>query len=187
MSHYHDLITNNSVVELWNYLLKKHGGKLRSKKDSTTMKGVAYLMDRLGIMDDKRFMNDFYTTLEDTVYTPVGLVIGVGTKEALYDQAEKAVHEVLHIIQGVDLSLLLSDRARARIETDAFIASMEFSYWLHGVLPSISTYVNKLKSYSLRKSDLIYARAKIGLARRRCKKGRIRSVTVKEAIAFLKK
>lgn len=187
MDNHRYLITRSSVIGLWNHLLKKYNGSLCSKKDAPVMKVAAHLMDRLGIMDDRRFMNDFYTTLEDTVYTPVGITIGDGSKAELYDQAEKAVHEVLHIIQDVDLSFLFSDRARARIETDAFIASMEFYYWMHGTLPSTSAYVNKLKSYSLRKSDLIYARAKLALARRRCKKGRIRSVTVKDAIAYLKK
>lgn len=177
-------ITEAQVKALWATMKKEFGVRLRPKSGSTAMKAVAKALDWLrklnpGMMTGKSFMASTWTTVGRAVYYPTA---GMGS---LRNQIDKAVHEGTHVLQRVGYKYLLSPARRAKIETDAFIASMEIHHWMTGDVPSPAVMAARLKPYGCTEAQIKYAESKYRAAARMIKKGNYRSETVKTAIKVL--
>lgn len=184
-------VTSKQVRAVWAAMRKEHGCRLKPKSESRLMKTVSKVLNWMRkrnkkMMSGKAFMVSVWTTVRCAIYYPAGVVIGRGTQAELLDQIDKAVHECTHVLQKVGVKYLVSPARIAKIETDAFIASMEIHHWLTGQVPSPAETAEKLRAYGCNDAQIKYAKEKYRLASGMISRGHYRSETVKTAIRVLR-
>lgn len=148
-------ITKDEIIEIYKKLQKEFDFKLVYKKDSKFMKFIAFFLSLFGILDKKKFMNDFTTTIGSTIYH--SYKIGEGDEEQLWAQFRTLVHEIVHVRQcerfgfiKFSLSYLLSSNSRLKYEIQAYKSSFILNYAIYGAFPNAMLVAENLYSYNLK-------------------------------------
>lgn len=152
-------ITKEDVVEIHKKLQKEFDFKLVYKKNSSFMKFIAFFLSLFGILDKKKFMEDFTTTIGSTVYH--NYKIGEGNQDELWSQFKTLIHEIIHVQQSkhfgflkFSLSYLLSSNSRTQFETQAYKSSFILNYSIYGNFPEPILVAENLYSYSLKEKHV---------------------------------
>lgn len=119
------------------YMTGKFGSKIAPKETSDIMKAVAFGFDAAkffgtgGLASGQDFLNDYTTTLGDTIYMPASVRDGDPIQFI-----EILTHETQHVIQykanQVEFVWLYASEAEARVkyETDAYGSGLAILGWL---------------------------------------------------------
>lgn len=182
--------SETAVQTLWATMCKRYKCKLKPKSGSWVMKIVAKIFDRRhkkneNLMSGEAFMETVWTTHGNTIYYPSSSKPGHGDDDELRSQVELACHECIHVMQRPGIKYLTSPARIAKIESDAFIASMEAHHWITGAVMFPSHLAAKLAAYGCNEEQIDYARKKYMLIRNMVERGEYRSPTVRTAIEVL--
>ena len=181
-------ITSKQVKDFWKYMGRAYRFKVIDKSNATEMRIVGWALDMMGIQNRKNFLKNFTTTVGNRVYIP--FEIGKGTQRQLVQQVITCTHEAQHVAQyrrdhSFLLKYLLSDSSRALYEADAYRTNMEIYWWFYKKLLSPGMLANKLKSYSVGKSDIRVVKKHLLSASKTVKYGGVITGTSKKAIRWL--
>lgn len=183
-------VTSKQVKDFWKYMGRAYRFEVIDKSEAAEMRLVSWALDAMRIQDQKDFLKNYTTTLGNRVYVP--FEIGKGTQKQLVGQIITCTHEAQHVAQyrrdrSFMFKYLLSDSSRALYEADAYRANMEIYWWFHKKLLSPTMLANKLKGYSVGKSDIRVARKHLISASKTVQYGGVITGTSKKAIRWLNK
>ena len=145
--------TPQLVEEFYRVRTRTYGAHVTQKGDSSMMKAVANFLDLINVQDKEMFLNNFTTTIFDTVYVPYS--VGVAGDYSLWDQITTLVHELVHVTQhdadrlGFWLKYLANKTDRAHFEAQAYGADLEMHYWRYGKSYDLKETAGHLKYYGL--------------------------------------
>lgn len=162
-------MNKEAVIAFYNWICKKYGVSICNKSDSTKMKLVAWFLDQMGITAKKEFLENFTTTINQTVYIP--FKIGEGEPWQLWGQIGTIIHEVIHAQQARKEGFVryafryLSDKdCRASYEAEAYRSEMVLSFGRNGDYRSPAKIVAALKSYNLEDRHIAYAQKQLEMS-----------------------
>ena len=187
-------VTGAQVKAFWTYMSKKYDFDIVTKSDDELMHIVGWALDQMGIMDKKKFLNNYTTTVcvgkHRVVY--VNFEIGKGSQSELIRQIGVAAHESQHVVQATrdpsqPIKYLASDSSRAYYEADAYRASMEMHWFFTGKLISPKSLADKLKGYSVGAADRRICEKHLIIASKVVKRGGVITGTSKVAIRWWKR
>jgi len=185
-------LTAANVTLLWYHLSKRYGSKVASKASSELMQKVAWALDLMGIMDNEKFMEQYATTIFDTIYLPFN--VGDFAEVGPASQVVLAVHEHVHVMQCARegslefcASYLALKSGRAHWEAEAYCASMQMIYYLNGQMPDIDRIARKILSYGCGQDEVEYIKAHLEMTAEPMRLGAIINDVAAEAIAFLER
>jgi len=181
-------IQPTQVSDFWKYMCRRYGTKVVSKANAVEMQAVAGALAAMGIMDAKKFMEKYTTTVGNTIYVP----FYPGNIETdLVAQVAICAHEHVHVRQfkGIDYAAdyLLSSSKRALYEAEAYRATMEMFYPFIGTFPAASALAKGLKAYACTPEDIEVAKTYLEKAAAVIRKGGIITPESQVALAWLKK
>lgn len=180
------VITPEDTKAFWNYMSRKRGSHVVSKSDAAEMQIAAASLALMGIMDAKKFLSNYSTTIVNRIYVP--FEIG-GDTPSLAAQVATCVHEHVHVRQFRDMEFVpeycLSSAKRAALECDAYRATMEMMFWMTGNCPSPKVTANLLRSYACTQEDIDFSEKYLRSAAEVIKKGGILTPESKIAIKWL--
>jgi hypothetical protein len=152
------------VINFYNYMEKIYGSKTIYKKDSLLMKSAGTMLDLFGILDKKKFMPKYATTILKNIYVP--FVVGqANDKWDLKQQVSCCVHEHMHVeqYQKENLKFLFNytfnSRKRAIYEIQAYSTNLEMYFYDTGKILDSTYIANKLSSYGCNKKDIEIAKS----------------------------
>ena len=152
-------ITSKQTIAFWKYMSKKYGTTAVPKAGAVEMQGAATMLALMGIMDAKKFLSKYTTTLGDRIYVP--FEIGNAANCPLVDQVAICVHEHVHVQQFSSINFIwdycLDSSKRATHECRAYVASMEMVYFFTGKCPSPTRIAKQLVAYNCTMDDVEYA------------------------------
>ena len=181
-------LTGTLVKDFWRYMTRKYKTRVVSKANADEMHLVAGALAAMGIMDAKKFLEKYTTTLWGTIYVP----FVPGDRETdLVAQVTICVHEHVHVRQFKDpefaAEYLRSSAKRALHEAEAYRATMEMFHLFFGTFPAASALAKGLKSYACTPADIEVAKTYLEKAAAVIKKGGVVTPESKVALAWLKK
>lgn len=182
--------SEKQVQTMWATMCKRYKCKLKPKSKSLLMKIVAKIFDRRykknkNLISGNAFMRDYWTTHGNTIYYPSSSKPGHGDADELRQQVELACHECVHVEQRPSIRYLTSPARIAKIESDAFIATMEIHHWITGQVPYPPQLARKLYPYGCTDAQVDYAKRKYFLVSRMIERGLYRTDTVRTAMEVL--
>jgi len=152
--------TSHEVKALWRHFQVMYHSHVMPKAQAWQMRFAARFLNATRILDRERFMTCYTTVVGRRIFVPfeVGVVTG---RRSLWSQIVTVTHEHQHIVQlnrdGAPrfmAAYLLSPRARARYEADAYACHLALHYWrFHELLPT-RPIVERLRDYACRGADL---------------------------------
>jgi len=158
--------TPEMVIGLWQHLEETFESDVVYKPDSTLMEGIAWALDVMDILDPKEFMDNYGTTIFNTIYIPFQVgEAGIVAGWPLVNQASMAIHEHHHVhqcaTQGPVIfasSYLAKKSGRAHWEAEAYRCNMEYYYWLRGHIDDTepARYARKIKNYGCGDDEVKY-------------------------------
>jgi hypothetical protein len=151
-------LTSGEVAGLWAHMTDHFGTRVIDKSEAVEMRLAARLLDAVGIVDRKRFLAAFATTIGRRIYLP--FQIGRGNEAQLWHQIVVCAHEHQHVVQrdrrGLRFELAyVTDRTeRARIQAEAYRCHLELHHWRWGTLPDPRELAESLGSYGCDPADI---------------------------------
>jgi hypothetical protein len=126
--------TPTQIVALYDEFQRAFGSRYASKA-ADEMKLAAQFLERIGVLDAQQFLDDFCTTIGETIYLPY--TPGVASERwPLKLQAKIALHEHVHVAQFraggwvyFGMGYLL------RFEAEAFASEWDYDQWREGSVP----------------------------------------------------
>lgn len=152
-------ISPEIVRGLWRHMGERYKSTVVPKSSSSLMKAAAVGLEVLGISSRDSFMCTMATTVGRIIYLP----FSVGVETPIWDlwtQVAICIHEHQHIVQWnrhglwLPIKYLMSCRARAFYEADAYSCELALEYWRTGVMPSISALATWLERYGCAQEDV---------------------------------
>ena len=147
---------------MWDYLGEHYGSTTVPKEHSGLMRLVGTFLQTTRIMEHERFMKGFTTVIGHTIYAPWRP--GSKAPATLVRQLDTGIHEHQHIVQlkrdgyaRFWTMYVLSSRARAIYEAEAYTCGLELHWWLSGTTPDPVEVAQILLSYGCSKSDVAAA------------------------------
>jgi hypothetical protein len=157
--------TPQLVKGLWKYLSDDNDSEVIHKPDSKLMPGVAWALETMGIMDAEKFLEDFATTIFETIYIPFEIGQETFNRWSLISQMATAIHEHEHVYQCqvhgplvFAADYLAKRSSRAHYEAQAYRTNMEFRYWLTGGIDDPTYYAQKILNYGCGQDEVAYVR-----------------------------
>jgi hypothetical protein len=147
------------------------------KNAGTEIHLIGLFLDKLGVMNVDKFLQDYATTLGERIYIP--FEIGQEDHTSLKSQVRICVHEHQHVLQYREEPLsfvvrYLADRAqRAMFEAEAFRCNLEVEYTLTGKVPSVTGYAEGLKAYNCTAEDVMVVEKALRLSKQTIEAGGI--------------
>jgi hypothetical protein len=183
------VVTREMVVGLWAHLEHHYGSRLLDKESSMDMQLVSRALGQMGILDQRKFMEQYTTTIEDVIYVP--FVVGDASTMPLDSQLHVCCHEHQHVVQwrkerGLFLLEYLTDKdKRAHHETEAMQVDLEIDYWLGRESRNLATWPLKLRDYALDDDHIATVSKALSMAYKAIGKGGVWTDVGKFSIAWL--
>lgn len=185
-------LTPGLVRGLWHYLDLEYKSKTVSKAGSGLMSVVGAFLGQMGILDKKKFMDKYATTIGHTIYVPYE----VGSTEggfSLISQASTCAHEHMHVAQYDRLGAarfawkyLGSTAGRAELEAEAMRVSMTMRFGLTGNTGDPADYAAKLESYGIPSKDREFVKKYLEISRKMIENGAVPDRVSHLALEWLK-
>lgn len=152
-------LTPRLVRDFYRAGLRSYGAHTKDKHDAVTMKLAGHFLNLIGVQDREAFMDEFATTVMDTVFTP--FIVGVPHDHFnLWDQIAILVHELTHVVQhdadrtGFWLRYIADKSARTHYEAQAFGADLEMHIWRYGKPYDMMARAQSLQHYGLSREHI---------------------------------
>ena len=141
------------------HMLDYYDLEVVQKTDSAFMKLLAWVLNTIGVMDKKAFMENASTTIGNKIYLP--FVLGEASDKFTFpNQISILTHECQHKVQrlkdgrGFYFSYLFSSAKRAAYEADGYRVNLELFFWYTGHLLNINAISTAIqKNYGCTKAD----------------------------------
>jgi hypothetical protein len=182
-------LTKEVVVGLWQCLQEEFGSEVKHKDDSAFMERVGGFLDLIGVLDKDAFMDNYATTIFDTIYLPFD--IGDFSVVSPLSQVALAVHEHEHVVQydgdPVEFCFMYmaTKSSRAHWEAEAYRTGMELIYKLTGTMPNADYVARKILNYGCGDDEVQYIRQFLLMSQHPMKHGAIISDVTHRALTFL--
>lgn len=159
--------TPEDVREFWSFMCDRHRVRLVNKWDSREMDLVGAVLDRMGILSKKSFLESYSTTVVlsaspgpmRAIYTP--FTVGEGDERILWGQMRTCVHEIDHVLQadrsgeiGYAWSYLSNPATRAHYEMEAYRSEMEMEWRYRGRMLDPKDLARKIEHYGCSLADI---------------------------------
>ena len=160
-------LTPELVQSFYHDACVSYGAHVRSKGDDAMMKLVANFLDLIGVQDKQQFLNDFTTTIFDTIYTPYTVGVAGSPGYDLWSQITTLVHELTHVTQhdadrlGFWMKYLADKSARAHYEAQAYGADLEMHIWRYGEPYDLAETAGYLQYYGLQQEHIEFAHVEL--------------------------
>ncbi len=184
-------LTPKTVRALWSFLQRRYRSEVVDKRRAPEMWVAAWFVKRFAKIPADVFMSRYATTIGRRIYVPFTIGQPTGGFD-LWTQVVLAVHEHQHVEQvkrhgwfRFVLRYLMSSRARAMFEADAYRTALELEHWRSGRIPSPAHYARKLGDYGASADDIRAAEQILISTARSIKRGAIITPAAKIAIAWL--
>jgi hypothetical protein len=183
-------IQPEEVWAFWQHMQRHFDTTRVNKRDAFEMQAFAQALDWLGVLDRKRFLSSYTTTLGRRIYTP----FDPGVPKAgwdLWSQVVVCVHEHQHVVQsrreGVtfELEYLTDSGERAVYEAEAYRSNLELTYWRTGKTPSARQLASVLKNYGCSATDISVAERYLELSAVSVRAGAVINESTKVALDWL--
>lgn len=185
--------TGKLVISIWGGMQALHGTSIVRKSDADMMTALGAVLDALGVLDKKAFLEGYTTTIDHSIYIPFEL--GVGTPEHdLWSQIVLCAHEHQHVVQveregwaSFSTSYVFNEGARGVWEAEGYRCNMELGFWRTGTIPEDAPeyYAGKLKkAYGCSDATVLVAAAALRSARENILEAGIVNQASQEVIAF---
>jgi hypothetical protein len=155
-------ITPEMAAGLWDHLSDEFGSEIVDKDDSKLMRVVGWALDAFGILDKESFLENYGTTLIDTIYLPFAPG-EVSQKWTPVKQCSMAIHEHHHVYQCNDVGAVIfstgylaKKSSRAHYEAEAYRTNLEFRWWLLGEMGSPTYYAEKIRNYGCGDNEVAF-------------------------------
>lgn len=153
-------VTPQVALDYYSAMLVHFGAEVRDKADDRRMVAAAWWLDALGVMDKKKFLENFTTTIHSTVFVNFRIA---DPADNLWDQMTLLAHELQHVHQAQQTGFihyagdyLLDPSSRAHYEAEAFRAEMEMDFWRLRRHRDPRALAEKLKSYACGSKEVDY-------------------------------
>lgn len=182
------VVNAGDVKSFWDYMTKRYKTVMVNKANANEMKIIASMLSMFGIMDYKKFMSQFCTTIGNRIYLSTNY-----NKLKEVDKIALCVHEHVHVRQfredpALSMIKYATNRAeRTLYECEAYRSNMEILFYLTGSFPSPADYANLLVHYNVDKKDIKFANEYLTKSADVIKKGGIITPESKVAITWMKK
>ena len=168
--------TTEQTLEFYNFMTEFYDLKVMRKDRSKLMRFVGGFLNAFGIMKYEAFMTRFTTCFWGHMWT--SFIVGDHISYPLHRQIATLIHECQHRIQEelegrfkFTLGYLLSKKYRARMEIQAYIATMSIYYWFTGKHLDIEDLAETLFNYGCGEGEVLTAKMKFEEARDRITAG----------------
>jgi hypothetical protein len=157
--------TPELVVEFWEYMCAYYGTRWKYKGDAWEARVIAWVLDKLKIIDKETWMRRYSFVLGRTIYTPYR--IGEISEEfPVVNQISSCVHEHEHWRDACwkgklkwDWEYITSSSKRAIAEAKAYSTNIEIYHWYtEGEMLSPRRIAKILENYGCTKEDIELAR-----------------------------
>lgn len=180
-------VSSDNVQSLWDYMTKKYRSNVIYKASSDEMKLIASILNAFEVVDYKKFMSQFCTTIGNNIYLSTNY-----HKILEVDQVALCVHEHVHVRQFKEdptsmLKYAVDRSKRTLYECEAYRSNMEILFYLTGKHPSPTEYANLLKYYNVNKKDITFAKEYLTKSAAIIDKGGVVTLESKVAIAWMNK
>lgn len=177
-------------IDLWEILPKTFKTKVVQKSDATEMRTIAWFLDSMGILDQKKFLERYTTTVYKWIYVP--WEPGEGNDFACWSQIKTCAHEHQHVLQAKKEGFLtfagkylFDGNARARYEAEAKASGQEVHFWRYGDVQDPTAVCQNLVDYGLNSQEIEFAARVLDSYQRTIKKGGFITKAGKVAVDFL--
>jgi hypothetical protein len=187
--------TPELVRAFYAHMTKTFDCTVINKNDSELMKLIGGFLGAIRVLDPEDFKKRFATTLIDKLYFPFepGEERPEGELWSLWSQIEILPHEVTHRLQAKEGGTLPfaveyivdANSGRARLEAEAYVATMELHYWRHGQTPSPAALAELLRHYAVGEEGIAYTRKRLEAAAITVRYGAVVTQAGQEAIRWL--
>jgi len=188
-------VTSVDVRAFWDYMCARHNVGVIRKSDSASMKVVAELLDRMGVLARESFL------LAHTTVVPIRPVRGIyapfepgvpDERWSLWSQIEVCTHEMNHMVQAEragrwDFSwdYITSSAARAHYEAGAYRCNLELALRYRGRVLNCGTLAYKLVNYGCSNLDCETTEKQLLMTLPAIRKGAMIEPATREAVDWL--
>lgn len=165
----------------------RYGTQVKNKRRSPLMQASGLGLQIVGVMTHADFMSSYTTVWRKRIYP--SFVPGEGSPEALWRQVVVHVHEHQHVEQwrreGVitySARYLISTRARALYEAEAYGCNAELTYWRDQTVLAPDKLASKLTHYGCTSRDIEAATRRLEFISKGIQQGTYRSAAVDTAL-----
>lgn len=184
-------LTGADVKTICAHLEQKYGFKVYKKSESDGMRVIGSILEALHIVGKQEFMNNFCTTILDTVYLNFSPGESLDEYPPL-DQLGVLVHEATHVVQYKATPFpfvsgyLMRSSMRASIEAEAYAAQSTIIHECAGTLVPDDFVREALTHYGCNNEDIVLAGQIVSTSNSAIERGAQVGLVAQETIRFMR-